>query len=71
MRIYLDHNATTPVRPEVADAMDGVLRAAWGNPSSVHREGARARSEVDGARDRVASLLGVSRGGDPLHRRRQ
>jgi cysteine desulfurase len=59
MRIYLDHNATTPVRPEVADAMDGVLRAAWGNPSSVHREGARARSEVDGARDRVASLLGV------------
>jgi cysteine desulfurase len=60
MRIYLDHNATTPVRPEVADAMDGVLRATWGNPSSVHREGARARSEVDAARDRVASLLGVS-----------
>jgi cysteine desulfurase len=60
MRIYLDHNATTPVRPEVADAMDGVLRAAWGNPSSVHHEGARARAEVDTARDRVASLLGVA-----------
>jgi cysteine desulfurase len=60
MRIYLDHNATTPVRPEVADAMDGVLRATYGNPSSVHAEGAAAKAEIDGARERVASLLGVT-----------
>jgi cysteine desulfurase len=62
MRIYLDHNATTPVRPEVADAVDGVLREAYGNPSSVHAEGAVAKAEVDRARERVASLLGVAAG---------
>jgi len=60
MRIYLDHNATTPVRPEVADAMDAVQRRVYGNPSSVHREGSAARIEVDRARERVASLLGVA-----------
>jgi cysteine desulfurase len=62
MRIYLDHNATTPVRPEVADAMDGVLRETYGNPSSVHAEGAAAKVEIDRARERVASLLGVAAG---------
>jgi cysteine desulfurase len=62
MRIYLDHNATTPVRPEVADAMDRVLRETYGNPSSVHAEGAAAKAEIDRARERVASLLGVAAG---------
>ena len=62
MRIYLDHNATTPVRPEVADAMDGVQRETYGNPSSVHAEGAAAKAEIDRARERVASLLGVTAG---------
>jgi cysteine desulfurase len=57
IRIYLDHNATTPVREEVADAMGQALRADWGNPSSVHAEGARAREQVEVARARVASLL--------------
>jgi cysteine desulfurase len=47
------------VRPEVADAMDRVQRECWGNPSSVHAEGAAARAEVERARERVASLLGV------------
>jgi cysteine desulfurase len=47
------------VRPEVADAMDRVQREGWGNPSSTHAEGAAARAEVDRARERVASLLGV------------
>ncbi len=60
MRIYLDHNATTPVREEVAEAMARVLRDVHGNPSSVHAEGAAARREVERARERVASLLGVS-----------
>ncbi len=59
MRIYLDHNATTPVRPEVAEAMERVLREVYGNPSSVHAEGARARRELWEARERCAALVGV------------
>ena len=59
MRIYLDHNATTPVRDEVVDAMVAVLRDHYGNPSSTHAEGAGARRLLDGARDQVASLLSV------------
>lgn len=59
MRIYLDHNATTPTRPEVAEAMSRVLREEFGNPSSVYAEGAAARSVVEAARRQVAGLLGV------------
>jgi cysteine desulfurase len=62
MRIYLDHNATTPVREEVADAMAAALRGCFGNPSSVHAEGAAARAEVERARERVAALLGCQPG---------
>ncbi|MBW2273689.1 MAG: cysteine desulfurase [Deltaproteobacteria bacterium] len=58
-RIYLDHNATTPVRPEVADEMSRVLRGVHGNPSSVHAEGAAARALVEEARRQVAACLGV------------
>lgn len=57
MRIYLDHNATTPVRDEVIDAMLRVLRGGFGNPSSVHEEGSLARRAVELARERVAALL--------------
>lgn len=60
MRIYLDHNATTPVRDEVAAAMLRVLRDVPGNPSSVHAEGAAARAELDLARERTAELLEVA-----------
>ncbi len=59
MRIYLDHNATTPIRPEVAEAMSAVLRDDYGNPSSVYAEGAAARARVESARAQVASLLGA------------
>jgi cysteine desulfurase len=59
MRIYLDHNATTPVRDEVVDAMTRALRDGYGNPSSVHEEGSRARALVEAARAQVASLLGL------------
>jgi cysteine desulfurase len=59
VRIYLDHNATTPVRDEVVDAMTRALRDRWGNPSSVHAEGAAARAAVERARESVAALLGV------------
>jgi cysteine desulfurase len=62
MRIYLDHNATTPVRDEVADAMAAALRGCFGNPSSVHAEGAAARAEVERARERVAALLACQPG---------
>ena len=60
MRIYLDHNATTPLRPEVVDAMLPALREGYGNPSSTHEEGAAARRLVETARSRVAALFGAA-----------
>ncbi|HEV3156573.1 MAG TPA: cysteine desulfurase family protein [Candidatus Baltobacteraceae bacterium] len=57
-RIYLDHAATTPLRPEVLEVMIAQL-AVTGNPSSLHAEGRRARSVVDGARASIARLLGA------------
>ena len=45
--IYLDYNATTPVAPEVADAIEPFLRAGFGNPSSDHAYGRQARRAVD------------------------
>ena len=56
--IYLDHNATTPLLPEVVDAMLPYLREHFGNPSSGHVYGARARAAVAQAREQVAALLG-------------
>lgn len=60
MTVYLDHNATTPVRPEVVDAMLPWLREGYGNPNSVYSLGQRARAAVELARERVAKLLGAS-----------
>ncbi len=57
MRIYLDHNATTPLRPEALEAMERALRDSYGNPSSVSFEGTRARALVEAAREQVAGLL--------------
>ncbi len=56
--IYLDHNATTPVAPEVLEAVCAALRDDWGNPSSGHSHGGRARAAVERAREQVAGLLG-------------
>jgi len=56
-RIYLDANATTPVLPEVLDAMRPYWLEAFGNPSSAHHSGQRARSAVEKARSAVAELL--------------
>lgn len=56
---YLDHNATTPARPGVADAVAAVL-CATGNPSSVHRYGRTVRRMVEDARDQVAALVGAA-----------
>ncbi|MGH2491945.1 MAG: aminotransferase class V-fold PLP-dependent enzyme, partial [Candidatus Limnocylindria bacterium] len=58
-RVYLDHAATTPVDPEVAEAMARVLRDTHGNPSSIYAEGRAARELVDGAREDVAGALGA------------
>ena len=59
MRVYLDHNATSPLRDEVVEAMTRVLRDLHGNPSSIHEEGRSARAAVDRARESVAALIGV------------
>src|SRR5262245_33690706 len=59
MRIYLDHNATAPLRSEARDAMLAFLGPP-ANPSSAHREGARARTALEQARAEVASLVGAS-----------
>lgn len=56
--IYLDYNATTPVLPEVVDAMLPYLREHFGNPSSSHVYGRRAQAAVDVARGQVAALIG-------------
>ena len=59
-RIYLDHNATTPVDPRVIDAMTTCLREEFGNPSSLHWFGQRARTVLEEARSQVASLIGAA-----------
>ena len=59
MRLYLDHNATTPVDVAVAAAMNEVLLDQFGNPSSVHSFGQATKAAVDEARQAVADLLGA------------
>ncbi len=58
-RIYLDYAAATPLRPAVARAMAPYFTDHFANPSAIHAEGQRARGAVEGARERVAALLGV------------
>ena len=58
-RIYLDYNATTPLRPEVMDAMMPYLTEAFGNGSSIHAYGREARTAIDTAREQVADLIGA------------
>lgn len=60
MSVYLDHNATSPLHPEVADAIMPFLRNPPGNPSSLHGYGRMARSAVETARAQVAALLHCS-----------
>jgi len=58
-RVYLDHNASTPVHPEVLAEMLPYFGEVFGNPSSVHGFGREARDAVDASRDRVAGFLGA------------
>jgi cysteine desulfurase len=58
-RIYLDHNATTPIRPEVLSAILPYLTGEYGNASSIHAFGQNAREGVEQAREQVAALVGA------------
>ena len=58
-RVYFDYNATTPVEPQVLDAMLPYFSADFANASSIHTPGQRARAAVDTARDQVAALVGA------------
>jgi cysteine desulfurase len=57
--IYFDYNATTPLDPAVREAMLPFLGEVWGNPSSIHHVGRKARARLDDARDRAAKFLGA------------
>jgi cysteine desulfurase len=57
--IYLDHNATTPIPPEVLEAMMPYLTTEWGNPSSAYKIGAKLKSVIETAREQVAELIGA------------
>ncbi len=59
--IYLDHAATTPIRPEVREGMMAILDGDFGNPSSAHRWGRRAAARLEEARERVAEAIGADR----------
>jgi cysteine desulfurase len=60
-RVYLDHNASTPVHPEVLQAMLPYFSERYGNPSSVHGFGREARDGMDTAREQIAGFLKVSK----------
>jgi hypothetical protein len=68
--IYLDYNATTPVAPEVVEAMLPWLRDQFGNASSSHAFGKRAAAAVSHARDQVAAMIARAPRRDRLHRLR-
>jgi cysteine desulfurase len=57
--VYLDWNATTPLHPDVIEAMRRAWESSWANPASVHAPGRRARAHVEAARDAVAALVGL------------
>ena len=62
--IYLDHNATTPLHPQVLEAMMPYLTDQFGNGSSIHFYGRQVRSAVDKAREQVADLIGAKSPGE-------
>lgn len=59
-RLYFDHNATSPLRPEVKDALLSFIGSSHGNPSAVHGSGRTIRAKVDEARENVAKLIGAN-----------
>ena len=61
--VYLDHNATTPTRPEVVEAMVACYREGYANPASQHLLGQKAKRRLEDARDRVGEILGLQQSG--------
>ena len=57
-QVYLDHNATTPLHPEVVTALNNAMKV-FGNPSSVHNFGRIARGHIEESREQVAALIGA------------
>jgi len=57
--IYLDYNATTPVLPEVLEAMMPYLTSEWGNPSSTYKFGSKLKKVIETARTQVSELIGA------------
>lgn len=60
MNIYFDNAATTPMDPEVVDAMIPIMREVYGNPSSIHADGRKARSIIEKSRKKIASFFNAS-----------
>lgn len=60
MKVYLDNAATTPILPHVIEAMTEVMNHTYGNPSSIHAEGRKAKNLLEQCRKRIASLIGAS-----------
>ena len=58
-RIYMDHSATTPMAPEVLEAMMPFFREKYGNASSLHSFGREAREALEASRDKAAALVGA------------
>ena len=69
-QIYLDHASTTPVRPEVVEAMTPYFTEHFGNPSSIYPLGQEASDAVAAARESLAGLIGAAAARDLLHERR-
>uniref|UniRef100_G1LPK1 Selenocysteine lyase n=1 Tax=Ailuropoda melanoleuca TaxID=9646 RepID=G1LPK1_AILME len=57
-KVYMDYNATTPLEPEVIQAMTEAMREAWGNPSSPYPAGRKAKDIIDTARENIAKMIG-------------
>ncbi len=62
MGIYLDHAATSPIRPEIKDLIASLYESEFGNPSSQHSYARKAREILDGAREQIAGLLNINYG---------
>lgn len=60
-KIYLDHNATTPIHPEVLREMEDALELTYGNPSTLYNLGRESKNKLEEARDRLANLIGAKR----------
>jgi len=59
-RLYFDHNATSPLRPEVRDALIEFINSTYGNPSAIHGSGRGLRAKIDEARENIAKLIGAN-----------